>query len=39
MKYHDQKQVEERGVYLLIVPLIEGSQDRNLNRTGTWRQN
>jgi len=36
------KQVEEERVYLAYIPtslfILEGSQDRHLNRAGTWRQ-
>jgi hypothetical protein len=36
------KQLEEEKVYLSYISTVqsisEGSQDRNSNRTGTWRQ-
>jgi len=42
MKHHDQKQIGEERVclvYTSILPSItEGSQDRNPNKAGTWRQ-
>ena len=42
MKQHDQKQVGEERVYLVYVfmalSVMEGSQDRNSNMAGTWRQ-
>ena len=42
IKQHDQKQVGEKGVYLtntsIALFIVEGSQDRNSNRVGTWRQ-
>lgn len=42
MKQHQQKQVWEEGLHLAWIFLslffIEGSQGRNSNRAGTWRQ-
>jgi hypothetical protein len=42
MKLHDQKQAGEERVYLAYIStslfIIKGSQDRNSNRAGTWRQ-
>jgi hypothetical protein len=42
MKYHDQKQVREERSYLTYTStflfIIEGNQERNINREGTWRQ-
>jgi hypothetical protein len=42
MKYHDQKQGGEEKVYLPYTSralfIIKGSQDRNSNMAGTWRQ-
>ena len=41
-KHHDQKQVVEEWVYSAYtstpLSITKGSQDRNSNRTGTWRQ-
>lgn len=40
MKHHDHKQPGEEEIYLayhsISVFIIEGSQDRNSNKTGTW---
>jgi hypothetical protein len=40
-KHHEQKAWEER-IYLvhtyIALVITEGSQDRNSNRAGTWRQ-
>jgi hypothetical protein len=42
MKHNDRKQVGEKRVYLAytstLLFIIEGSQDRNSNREGTWGQ-
>ena len=42
MKHHGQKQVGEEKLYLAytstLLFIIEGSQDKNSNRAGTWRQ-
>jgi hypothetical protein len=42
LKHHDQKQAGERRVYLAytstLSSIIEGSQSRNSNRAGAWRQ-
>ena len=43
MRHHDtKKQVEEERVYLAYTSTLpfttEGSQDRNSNRAGSWRQ-
>ena len=42
IKHYDQKPVGEARVYLFYVStspfIIEGSQERNSNRPGTWRQ-
>jgi hypothetical protein len=42
VKHHDLKQVGEERVYLaytsVLLFIIEGSQDRNSSRAGTWRQ-
>jgi hypothetical protein len=43
MKHHDQKQVGEGRLYsayacISVSVFIKGSQVRNPNRAGTWRQ-
>jgi hypothetical protein len=42
MKHRDQKQLAEERVNLahasIALLIIEGSQDRNSNWAGTWRQ-
>jgi hypothetical protein len=42
MKHYDQRQVGEENVYLASTSttlfIIAGSQDRNSNWAGTWRQ-
>jgi hypothetical protein len=42
MKHHDQKKVEEEWIYLAygstLLFITEGSQGKNSNKTGTWRQ-
>jgi hypothetical protein len=42
MKHHDQKQVREKSIHLAYSTtfrtITEGSQGRNLNLVGTWRQ-
>jgi hypothetical protein len=42
MKHHDQSYLGRKGFIGLTLPtlyfIIEGSQDRNSNSTGTWRQ-
>ena len=42
MEHHDQKQLGKERVYLAYPStslfVTEGGQDRNSNRTGTWRQ-
>ena len=41
MKQYDQKQAREEGVHLTytnILFILKGSQGRNSNRAGTWRQ-
>jgi len=38
MKYCDQKQAGEKRVYLVALFITKGSQDKNSNRAGTWRQ-
>jgi hypothetical protein len=42
MNYHDHKQLEEERIYLAYtstsVFIIEGSQDKNSSRAGTWSQ-
>jgi hypothetical protein len=41
MKYYDRSDTEER-IYLAytftLLFIMEGSQDRNANRAGTWKQ-
>jgi hypothetical protein len=42
MEHHDQKHLGEERISLVYIStplsITEGSQDRNSNRTGTWRQ-
>lgn len=40
IKHHGQNQLGEKRPYLalLFTTTLEGSHDRNSNRTGTWRQ-
>jgi hypothetical protein len=42
LKHHDQKQLEEKGVYSTYIStslfIIKRSQDRNTNKAGTWSQ-
>ena len=42
IKHHNQKELGEERVYLyyisILYSVIEGSQDRNTSRAGTWRQ-
>jgi hypothetical protein len=42
MQHEDQKQIGKKRVYLAysstLLFIIEGRQDRNSNRAGTWRK-